>query len=183
MITMQIDVSGLTRALEKMQSKPEEVAHVMAQTAFRVGALVHDTAVQYAPIGPPQNIKTQLGTIRMVNLGWSNRRIRNVRKAAKARRSPTASSRPMPGALQDSIQVRCGVDYAEIFVPSNSPAGKYAVRIHDEKNQTWWNRGAGTIMKGPQADEKFITRAIKDKAYECRKIVGDAVAKVMEGTK
>ena len=52
-------------------------------------------------------------------------------------------------------------DHVSIMVPSNSPAGKYAGYIHDEKGSKWFKRGVGTIAKGPQADEKFIPRAIK----------------------
>jgi len=64
-----------------------------------------------------------------------------------------------PGGLGRSIQLETGDDYAEVFVPVNSEAADYAVKMHDEKGVTWKNRGPGTQAKGPQADDKFIERA------------------------
>ena len=89
----------------------------------------------------------------------------------------------MPGGLQNSITMRNTPEQAEIFVPENSPAGKYAVRIHDMKNQPggWHNRGPGTIAKGAQADEKFIERAINDNMPEIDRIVNDQIDKILKG--
>ena len=56
-----------------------------------------------------------------------------------------------------------GPDHVDILVPSNSAAGDYAKKMHDEKGRTWKNRGVGTVAKGPQADEKYIERAIEDR--------------------
>ena len=61
-----------------------------------------------------------------------------------------------------SIAVKYDNTNATIFVASNSEAGKYAFRIHEEKGKTWKNRGPGTIAKGSKADDKFIERAIED---------------------
>ena len=60
---------------------------------------------------------------------------------------------------------------AEVFVPSNSEAGKYARRIHDEKGISWWHRGPGTQAKGAQADALFIERAITDSKPNIQKII------------
>ena len=183
MIVVNINVSGLADALNKIQALPAEVARVMERTTYRIGALVKDTAKQYSPISPGTMLQNQMRTVRLVNKGYSNRQIRRFRKFGKARRKPNASSRPMPGALQNSITMRNTSDRVEIFVPENSPAGKYAIYIHDMKNQIggWRNRGSGTIAKGAQADEKFIERAIHDNMVEIERIVNDQFDKALRG--
>jgi len=68
-----------------------------------------------------------------------------------------------PGRLAQSIRLMSYDDkHAAIGVPSNSGAGKYASRIHDEKGSSWFKVGRGTKAKGPQADSEFITRAVED---------------------
>jgi len=69
------------------------------------------------------------------------------------------------GSLMRSITHEVGVDFVSIFVPSNSPGGKYAEKIHDKKGVDWQNRGPRTKQKGSKADDKFIDRA-GDKASE-----------------
>ncbi len=59
----------------------------------------------------------------------------------------------------------------EIFVEANSEGGQYAVRIHDERYETWQNRGLGTIALGEQAREKFIERAVDDNQERVRVIL------------
>jgi hypothetical protein len=76
-------------------------------------------------------------------------------------RKANATSRPNPGGLTRSIDYRVTEDDAEVFVSANSEAAKYAKKIHDEKGATWFNRGPGTVAKGPQADELFILRAVQ----------------------
>ncbi len=61
-------------------------------------------------------------------------------------------------------------NHAAIGVPSNSGAGKYAKKIHDEKGDTWEERGIGTEAKGDHADHKFIARAIQDRTDDIVKI-------------
>jgi len=73
-------------------------------------------------------------------------------------------NRPRPGGLMRSIDWVSNEHSVSVFVGQNSEASKYAKRIHDEKGLTWWNRGPGTVAKGPQADEKFIDRAANDEA-------------------
>jgi hypothetical protein len=181
MIAVSVNVSGLNAALNKMQALPAQIAQVLERTTYRIGALVKDAAKQYAPISPNQSMLNQMRQIRLVNAGYSNKKIRRFKKFGKARRKQSASSRPMPGALQNSITMRNTPDYAEVFVPENSPAGKYAVKIHDEKGQTWRNRGPGTVAKGAQADDKFIERAINDNMPEMDRIIEDQIDKVLKG--
>lgn len=181
MITVDIDVTGLKEAFIKMQTLPEKVNKIMFRTSYRVAALIKDTASWYAPISPTQSMLNQMRMIRLVNAGYSNKQIRKFARAGKKRRKPNASSRPMPGALQNSITFRYAPDFAEVYVPSNSPAGSYAVKIHDEKGKTWRNRGFGTQAKGAQADEKFIERAMNDNILNINRIIDDQMLKLLKG--
>lgn len=61
------------------------------------------------------------------------------------------------------VSALAGPTHVDIYVPMNSDAADYAKKMHDEKGQTWKNRGVGTVAKGPQADDEFIERAIEDK--------------------
>lgn len=78
------------------------------------------------------------------------------------------------GGLEQSITQETLLDGMEgkVFVPSNSAAGKYAKKIHDGRGKTWHNRGPGTRHKGPQAREKYLTRA-KDE-YARKDMIEDA---------
>ena len=82
-------------------------------------------------------------------------------------------NRPRPGGLMRSIDKVSNEHSASVFVGQHSEAAAYAKRIHDEKGQTWWNRGPGTIAKGPQADEKFIDRAGDDEAENALAILDE----------
>lgn len=62
------------------------------------------------------------------------------------------------GYLERSIEFKTGRDYVDIFVPLNSPAGKYAKVMHDSE----YNRGEKTMAKGSQAGRLYIKRAIDD---------------------
>jgi hypothetical protein len=62
------------------------------------------------------------------------------------------------GNLERSIDFQAADDSVRIFVPVNSPAGKYAALKHDG----FYDRGTGTRAKGPQAGRKYIVRAIQD---------------------
>ena len=71
-----------------------------------------------------------------------------------------------PGRLAQSIRLMSYDDkHAAIGVPSNSKAGDYASKIHDEKGSSWDDYGPGTLAKqrsGYKAREKFISRAVVD---------------------
>lgn len=88
-------------------------------------------------------------------------------------------NRPRPGGLMRSIDFASNEHSVSVFVGKNSEAARYAKRIHDEKGLTWWNRGPGTVAKGPQADERFIDRAADDEADNNLKVMDEE----MEGAK
>ena len=86
-----------------------------------------------------------------------------------------------PGGLQNSITHELvGNQAVDVFVPSNGPAGDYAVKIHDERGVTWKDRGAGTIAKGPKAKEKYIKRAIDENAKEISELIAAGIAEAFE---
>jgi hypothetical protein len=80
------------------------------------------------------------------------------------------------GDLERSITQETASDGMEgkVFVPGNSGPGMkgYAKKLHDERGKTWRKRGPGTRHKGPQAREKYLTRA-KDE-YARRDMIEDA---------
>lgn len=81
-------------------------------------------------------------------------------------RKKRTSRRQTPHGLEKSItaavEKRGGDIVTAVFVPRDSPAGKYAHFIHDLKGKKWHKRGIGTIRKGARADEKFIERAVRE---------------------
>ena len=99
--------------------------------------------------------------------------------SATLKRKRRTARRMTCGGLEKSIQysVNHANLSASVWVASNSYAGKYARRIHDEKGVTWRNRGAGTIAKGFRADDKFIERACRDNEDKFLKILEDAISK------
>lgn len=162
---------------------------------YRIGTTVKKTAVEYAPISPSITI------LRNLKRAGGNAGDSIYTKATKRRGGqhvmmtkwyadrldmllspdPRATSRAKPGGLMRSIQFASDQTKAEIFVPVNSPAGKYAFKMHEEKGKTWKHRGPGTQAKGYKADDKFIERAIKDNESKLVKIVDDEVAKAVRG--
>lgn len=102
-----------------------------------------------------------------IGFGYSPKAIRARAKRAKAK----GGGRAAPGGLERSISHEATKDGLSIFCAVNSEAGAYAKRIHDEKGTKWFLRGIGTRAKGPQADEKFITRAIVDSDEDVQTII------------
>ena len=100
-------------------------------------------------------------------------RLRKTR--GKTRRNPGAHSRPKPGGLRRSIEFDVKPKFGEVYVALNSEAGKYAVRIHDERYITWTNRGPGTVALGERARELFIERAVNDNRGEIDRIMENAL--------
>jgi hypothetical protein len=146
---LSITEHGLSAVLASLGATPAQI-DVARTTAHRhIAVLVHKTARWYAPISPSRN---------------------DLNKALK-RRKRTRRKLVTPGGLQRSVGMRHSRDEARIFVAANSEAGRYAVKIHDERGQTWNNRGLGTVRKGPQAREMFIARAIDDNLPQIRQII------------
>lgn len=108
--------------------------------------------------------------------------------SATLKRKKRTSRRLMPHGLEKSIMSAVemrGDSFPDVavFVPSNSPAGKYARYIHDEKGKKWWKRGIGTQRKGVRADDKFIARAIADNDRKYFAAIGKAVGTAIQKNK
>jgi hypothetical protein len=161
----------------------------MGRIHYRVAQMVKDTAVAYAPRSPTaaeekrvRNMLREKPLTAGQKRGIKKRKATNKakREAARARGEYTTGKTHTPGGLMRSVSARATYEMAEVFVAMNSEAGKYAYGIHELKGVTWRNRGVGTILKGPKADDKFITRAAADKEPEIIKIVEDQLTRATE---
>jgi len=166
---IQLQYDDLTKLLGRLERTGRDIQPMLKRIHTRVGKRVFDRARRYAPISP--TVADRKSVSKASKAQWA---------AAAARKSPTATSRATPGALQNSIELLATSTLAQVFVPTNSPAGAYAWKIHEEKGKTWQNRGVGTVKKGPQADEKFIERAIKDSELDLVAIIEDETRKVRD---
>jgi len=146
-MNVALELKGVAEALQTLRNVAKDSQRASRQALASIAILVQREAQKNAPRSPQ---RSQL-----------NRARKTKRKVT---RNARATSRQAPGALANSIAREANSDYARVFVPSNSAAGKYAHKIHDEKNQPggWRYRGIGTRAKGARADEKFILRAIVD---------------------
>lgn len=171
MIAMSIAPHGV----DPFAELSPRLQRAMANAMRRIGAKAHDVARWYAPISPSttllrkfKRVGGRTGTVYMhrnkdgTRTGVTLTEFYAANLARMLSPNKRGTRRPLPGMLQASINFTSGGDYAEVFVPSNSPAGSYAKKIHDEKGFSWFERGPGTQAKGPQADAKFIERAIAD---------------------
>lgn len=177
-----------------MLGRIDNVMHErMRRGLFRIGGLWKKTSVDYAPISPTTTMLRKFA--KSLKSGKQNAniiRLKNGMPVILTRfyeyRLPMligkgSKTRPMPGGLMRSITVRNTDSTVECFVPANSPAGSYAFKIHEEKGSVWRDRGPGTQAKGPQADEKFISRAAHDRQADFAAIFESEIDKVLEGAK
>lgn len=136
-----------------------------------VGVRVADEAVRNAPVSPSQ-----------AELDREYERKRGKKALSKRRKSERfrrRKNRPLPGGLEKSIGMKVDDESICVFVPSSAAAGDYAHYIHDMKNVLWRKRGLGTRNKGPQADEKFIYRAIHDNEERITKALQTQMEKAL----
>lgn len=146
---MADSIKGLPELLAAFDKLAPQIKAASLRGLTRGTMIVHNDAVRNAPRSPTQKQKNS-----------QRKTKRNTKRSKKA----TATTRAKPGGLERSIgqdvnDARCE---GTVFVPINSEAGRYAVRIHDEKGTKWQYRGKGTEKKGGRADEKFIERAVID---------------------
>ncbi len=117
-----------------------------ARSMYQIGSRVESLAKNNAPISP---------AISVINRDRANTGRRKFK-----RRKASATSGAKPGGIVRSIKMTSDASSTTIFVPRNSEAGTYAGIIHDDKGKTWRKRGLGTVAKGPQADDKYISRGV-----------------------
>lgn len=164
-----IKYDQVQRLATRLEVAGRDVQREIKQLHTRIASKVKDTASLYAPKSPTDAERRSVS--RATRKQWA---------AARKRRTSGATSRRKPGALQSSIDFIATAQIAEVFVPTNSPAGAYAYKIHEEKGLSWLNRGIGTRKKGSKADAKFISRAIRDSDGEIVKLI-EATAQKMAG--
>lgn len=159
---MPIDETGADGIERGLTALPAALAATMIRAHYNIATMVEIRAKRNAPISP--------------SLGQLAAQRTTTRKVSRKRR---ATSRPARGGLQNSIDSTYTGKQASVFVSANSPAGKYAYKIHEEKGQTWHKRGPGTRAKGPAADHEFIKRAVETQdprnENEVIKAAGEAI--------
>ena len=183
---MDITVRGLdelTRALDALTGKMRAAA---VRGVTKAAKTVHRDAVRNAPRSPTQaqrnrNMKMHLTRKRGPN---GEELLRGVSKNGKVfyrkrGRDPNSASRDMPGGLERSITMTVYPESyeAEVFVASNSEAGKYAGFIHDGT----YNLGIGSVAKksgGKAVGNKFIQRAVDDNADAVNAMIEQELKKV-----
>lgn len=153
-MNFEIQMTGADVVLKDL-NRMERALKNPRRSLVQIGADVQEKAQKYAPISPNQKQKNAL-----------------KKTKRKGNRKKSATTRAKPGSLQHSIRFDViSNDSVKIHVPSNSPAGKYGYKIHEEKGRTWRNRGIGTQIKGAQADDKFIERAARDLTPRIEEII------------
>lgn len=191
-ITGQIE--GLQEALTKLDLADNLVRDHLRRGLYRISHLWKRKAVEYAPISPSTGLLRKFAKQQKAGGEHANTVYVAGRKgqsgiAVKLTtfydvrlkmliRGPSGS-RPTPGGLMRSIQARSTGETAEVFVPSNSVAGTYAFKIHEERGSKWKDLGPGSQAKGSQAREKFITRAASDQAGDFTAIINDELNKAI----
>jgi len=97
-------------------------------------------------------------------LNWEPKLVeKGIKKASRAvgllvQREARRNAPFDEGDLERGITFQVIDGGVRVYVPINTPAGKYAERMHNGE----YNRGPGTVSKGPRADRKYITRAVND---------------------
>ena len=110
----------------------------------------------------PVLIRKMFKKIEAILLGESRKRApRSATKSEyvrtlKSGRTKRKTSSFTSGNLKKSIRSELKKFSLSIHVPANSPAGKYAEKIHDERGKTWRNIGKHNDAK---ATDKFIFKA------------------------
>lgn len=190
-----VDVRGVEAAVREFDRVAQDGRKALARGLYRAAADTLKVAKRYAPISPTigllrkfTNGKDHKVVRTQITFGIGGKRgtsqitlTKHYRGRMKSLLStnPRATTRAQPGALRASLTFGADADGAKIYVPVNSPAGKYAYRIHWEKFINWFHRGPGTQASGAQADHLFITRAIKDNNQRIVEILRDALRKAV----
>ena len=137
-----INDSELKRLMNKIARTSRQNPRAIKSMFTKIAAIVHDRAVAYAPRSKTKSEYTA---------------------SLKGGKTTRKASSFTVGNLKKSITVEVKKSQVEIGVPSNSPAGKYAEKIHDEKGDTWEDIGSQNTNK---ATDKYIFKAYDDSRKE-----------------
>lgn len=155
-------VSQVPKARYKIDKLAKLTVDGIQRGLEMVSRRVKSTAVLYAPRSPDQS-QLDADALRWANKLIAEKGIKpKVAKKVRETALENVAGKANPGGLERSITAEVLRKSVRIFVPPNSEAGGYAEKIHNDKGISWWNRGAGTVAKGEQADALFITRAAED---------------------
>lgn len=154
MASFKIDAGQLDRLANSFRRAGADLKRGEKRFLKKLGVIVQGLSRKYCPESPTKAMYARMN------------------KSGKTKRK---SSGITTGQLRDSIRHDVTKTEVSINVPANSRGGKYAKKIHDEKGQTWRNRGVRTREKGSKADEKFIYRAAKDSKKEIDGLIDQVI--------
>jgi len=149
------ELQDLGRRLERAgRATPKNFRSMLTE----IGLIIWKVARDYCPQSPS---KTQyVATL----------------KRGETKRSPTSFTR---GQLRNSITTEVFDDRVEIGVPSNSPGGSYAEKIHDERGKSWNKLGVGND-DNQYATDKFIFNAATDTERVWMKKADEVVERIIK---
>jgi hypothetical protein len=145
-MNISVDTKELQDLIGKMKAAEVYAPARKKAVLTAIGLIVNRAAWNYAPMSMS---KTQyMATLK-------------GRRGKDGARLPVETKRKVftRGALKFSITNKVEDDQVSIFVPSNSPAGDYAEKMHDERGKTWNKLSSG---KQPNSQDKYIENAEKD---------------------
>ena len=152
-----IDDRELVRLMKKLRKASKGNQKIINKMFKKIGAIILGVSRAYAPRSMTKG--EYLSTL----------------KGGVTKRNTSSFT---TGNLKKSITVEVKSDRVEIGVPSNSPAGKYAEKMHDEKGRSWRRLGWQNDQK---ATDKFIFKAFADKRREINKEVETMLDDVIKG--
>ena len=144
----------------------------MGRVWTRIGMQTTSLSQKYSPISPSKRQIDKANKVKEKK-DTSNPLYQSGKSGSR--------SAVQPGSLTKSIRSISDDRSATVLVPVNSAAGEYAYKIHELKNKPggWKKCGPGTILKGSEADEKFIERAAEKviSGSDAEKIITDEIEK------
>ena len=152
-----INDKELTLLMKKIAKASKQNPRIIKKMLKKVGAIVQGQARKYAP-----RSKTK------------SEYVATLKRGKTKRKTSSFTSRN----LQKSITSEVKKSSVEIGVPSNSPAGKYAEKIHDERGQSWNKIGDQNTSK---ATDKYIFKAFADSRKEIDAELNNMLDEVIKG--
>ena len=154
---VKVNTTELTRLMKKINRVSKKSPSLIKKMFTDIGQMVQEKAAELAPrsMTKAEYVSTLKGGV------------------TKRKTSSFTST-----ALQKSIRFDVKKNRVEIGVPSNSPAGKYAEKMHDEKGKSWDNLGK---QNDPVATDKFIFKAYNEESKAIEKELEHLLDKVIKG--
>ncbi len=157
MADVKIDDRELVALMRKIERVGKGSPSIIRKMLSKIGSLIHGRAVTYAP-----------------RSATKAEYVSTLKRGVTRRKTSSFTS----GSLKSSITVDVKRDRVEIGVPSNSKAGEYAEKIHDEKGKTWNNLGKHNDRK---ATDKYIFKAYEDSERAINKELNQLLDDITKG--